>query len=257
MAKNIELKGQTLEQTMAELEGVVSRHNLSESASERNRLKIDAEKLKNSYNSDSKINAYAECLETENPMLTFVKRYCYPVISVSTDRDTGHLVIKTEDSKGEKLTEVFNLWDFVDACEGMNRNVVAALDWKSKSNDAQKALAEIVQNYIDNGTTMTVSAFTTNIQKMFDSILMIPGQSGGNAVIFTSKLARLMCVTSGTQNAKSMKVKIAGKKSWQKQVLMYLHASVEKKEFTIIYCDDEPATETEAEAEATTEATAE
>lgn len=251
MAKNMNnVEVKTLEQIKTELEAVIDKHNLSESASEKVQLKVRAEKLKGDYNEASKLNAYAECLKAEKPMLTFVKTYEYVVVSVGIDKKTDTLTLKTEANDGKKLTEVFDLWDFVETCEGMNKQITAALNWKSKAADARKTLIENVQKYIEDGTEKDVAGLKNALQVMFDSIVMVPGNSGNNAIIATSKQARTIYMTCGRLNARSLQAMFGRENSWRKQAFAFLHCAVEGKEFTYIYGDDDAAV---AEAEAETE----
>lgn len=254
MAKNmINVEGKTLEQLKKDLVEVVEKHNLSESNSERVKLKVEAEKLKNEHNKVSKLDAYAECLKAEHPILAFAKMYEYVVVSIGIDKKTDTLSVKTEAKEGKKLTEVFNLWDFVEACEGMNKQVTAALDWKSKATKAQKFLVENVQKYIDDGTEKDVAGLKEALQNMFDSIVMVAGKSGNNAVIATSKLARGIYMTCGRMNAKSLQATFGRGDSWQKQAFAFLHCAVEGKDFTYIYGDDAPVAVVEEDTEENTE----
>ena len=256
MAKNVNMiEGMTLEQIKAKLADVVTDHNKTEVASERVKLKVQAEKLRDDYNKTAKLNAYAECLEADNPMLTFIKKYKYEIIAIGADKKTGQLSVKTEDAKGNTLTELFNLWDFVSHCEGLNRQVTAALNWKSKASEAKPILVDNIRKYIDNGGEKDVKSLKEALQAMFDAIIMIPGKTGNNAVIMSSKQVREIYMTNGAQNFKTFKSMFAQDKTWQKQVLAYLHCAVEKKDFTRVYGEDEAAIVTE-DAKTNTEETA-
>lgn len=252
--KNNIAEGKTLEQIKAELETVVDTHNNSENAAERNTLKVKAEKLKEAYNECSLHNAYAECLGAEKPMLAFIQMYKYPVVSVGSERNTGDMTLKTEDGNGNKLTEVFNLWHFVEYCEGRDTKVTAALDWKSKAKQAKVFMLDAINKYIDDGTEKDVKGMKDALDAMFDSVIMIAGAKGGNQVRSTSKQVREIYMTCGRMDAKSLNIKFGTEKSWQKQAFAYLYAAVEGKEFTIIYGDDD--TKVSATEETATEQTA-
>ncbi len=257
MAKNIiNVEGKTLEQIMTELKEAVTKRNQTENVSERLKLEVQAEKLKEEYNKTAKLDAYAACLEADNPMLTFVKQYSYGVVNIGTDRKTNALVIKTETSSGAKLTEVFNLWDFVETCESMNKQITSALNWKSKAAQAQKLLIENVQKYIEDGGEKDVLGLKTALQEMFDAILMIPGKSGGNAVRATSKQARTIYMTCGRMNNKSLQAMFGREKTWQGQAFAFLHCAVEGKDFTYVYGDSAPAAADTEEEETNAEETA-
>lgn len=256
MAKNMNnVEGKTLEQLKKELVDIVEKHNLSESTSERVKLKVEAEKVKNEHNKVSKMDAYAECLKAENPMLAFAKMYTYNVVSIGNDKKTDTLSVKTENPSGAKLTEVFNLWDFVETCESMNKQVTAALDWKSKAAKTQKTLIENVQKYIEDGTEKDVAGLKAALQEMFNSIVMVAGESGNNAVIATSKQARLIYMTCGRMNAKNLQAMFGRESSWQAQAFTFLHCAVANKDITCTYGDSEPVAAID-EDEADTEETA-
>lgn len=252
MAKNvIKTEGKTLEQIMQELKDVATKHNGSDVASERNKLKVEAAKLSVDYNNTSLLNAYTECLEAENPMLAFAKMYKYPVVKVSFSQESGNMTISTETPDGEKLTEIFNLWDFVEYCEGLNKQVTSTLGWKVEADKAYNILVENIRKYVKTGGAKDVKGLKSAIQTVFDAVLMIPGKSGNNAVVMTSLQVREIYTTNGKQNFKTLKTTFAAPKTWQKQVFAYLHCSVEGKDFSRVYGEDESVT-AEAEAEANT-----
>lgn len=245
MAKNVEIKveGKTLEQILGEIKITVDTHNKSEVASERVQLKVQAAKLKEEYNKTSKLDAYAKCLEAENPMLAFIQMYKFPVVSIGSSKETENMTVKTEDSNGATLTEVFNLWDFVTWCEGRNKQVTVALDWKTKATKAKDALIAAVQNNIDNDSDkLEVGEFKAALQAMFNSIVNVTGESGNNAVIAKSKQCRIIMFTCGRLDNRTFKAQFATEKSWQKQAFAFLHCAVKGKEFTCIYGDEENAT---------------
>ncbi|MBQ3017397.1 MAG: hypothetical protein IJD89_00475 [Clostridia bacterium] len=239
------IEGKTLEQILGELKVVVDNHNKSDVASERVKLEVQAAKLKDDYNKTSKQTAYAECLEAENPMLTFIQKYKFPVVSLGTNKDTKNITVKTEDSNGVKLTEVFNLWDFVAWCEERNKQVTVALDWKSKAIKAKNALIAVIE--ADNNTGVySIGEFKAALQTAFDSIVKVAGESGNNAVIAKSKQCRIIKNTAGRLDNRSFVAQFGSEKAWQKQVFAYLHLAIEGKEFTTIYGDgEENATTTE------------
>ena len=254
MAKNNNMiEGMTLEQIKAKLVEVVTEHNKTEVAAERAKLKVQAEKLKTGYNDTAKLTAYAECLEAERPMLAFIQKYKYEVISVGMDKSTDLLSVKTHDSKGMVLTEMFNLWDFVSHCEALNRQVTAALDWKSKANSAKPILVENIRKYVEDGVEKDIKSLKEALQNVFDAIIMIPGKAGKNAVVMTSKQVREIYMTSGRQNFKTFKSLFARDDTWQKQVLAYLHCSVMQKDFSRIYGEDEAVQAGETTTDTTTE----
>ncbi len=252
MAKNITTEGKTMEQILEELKLAVDKHNDSKDVSERVKLKYEAEKLVEAYNKASMLTGYAECLVAENPMLAFIQKYQYPVVSAGIKKGETDMTIKT-DGKA-----VFDLWNFVDWCAGRNQQITVALDWKSKANVARDTLKAQVEKYIEKGTKMDVGALKKDLQSMFDSIVMKPGKDGNNAVIATSKNVRTIHMTCGTLNIKTFTAKFVAEKSWRAQVFAFLNRAVEGKDFTHVYGDEDTATteavteETQAEAQTET-----
>lgn len=248
MAKNnvTTTEGKTLAEIKAELQTAVDNHNSAETIKDQTKYAVEAAKLKDDYNKASKLDAYAECLKAEKPMLAFIKQYTYPTISVAPKKDTGALSIK-DDGKA-----VFDLWDFVEWCEGRNKQVVQSLDWKSKATEAQNVLIKQVKAAIEDGTEMSVKDFKEALQAMFDAIVMVEGKSGNNAVIAKSKNVRVIQQTCGALDVKSFTAKFVQKKSWQKQVLAILNRSVENKDFSVIYGDPEETTAATSTDEETT-----
>lgn len=255
MAKKIEknLEGKTLVQYMDMLKDTVQKHNDTKDAHERAKLKIEADKIVEAYNITSLQTAYANVLEQENPMLAFIKKYQYPVVKVGTSKETSDLEVKDSNTKGEPLTEVFNLWDFVAYCEDLNKQVTVALDWKSKAAAACEILKTQVQEYNDNGTPMGVIKLQTAIQAMFDSIVKVTTPTGKNAVIVKAKEIRIMQTSCGSMDVKKFVAKYASAKTWQKQTFALLHGAVEGKEFTCIYGDPDDEKKTETTTEEKTE----
>lgn len=247
---NVETEGKTMEQILEELKLGVDKHNDSKDVAERVKLKYEAEKLVEAYNQASKLAAYAECLEAENPMLAFIQMYQHPVVSAGVKKGETDITIKT-DGKA-----VFDLWDFVDWCAGRNQQITVSLDWKSKANAARDILKSQVETYINKGTKPDVKSLKDALQEMFDSIVMKPGKNGNNAVIATSKNVRTIHMTCGALNVKTFNAKFVAEKSWKGQVFAFLNRAVEGKDFTHTYGDDDAtpaadASDAKPEAEAT------
>lgn len=235
MAKNevIKTEGKTLEQIKAELKTVVDSYNKSEVASERNKLDVKAQQLKDDYNKLSLQNAYADCLKTKKPVLALIQKYTYPVVSVSVKKDTNAMILKDDG------TAVFDLWDFVAWAEERNKQVTVALDWKSKAIAAKSALLKQVEDFNDNGTALQPGDFKVAVQAMFDSIVHVAGKNGSNAVVATSKNVRVVLTTCGSLNVKARQAKYGTEKSWRGQVFAFLNLAVSGKDFSTVYGDDD------------------
>lgn len=249
MKKNNLFEGMTKEQILSQLKEIVKTHNESEDAAEKGKLKAKADHAVEEYNNASKLDAYAECLAAENSMLTFIKKYEYPVISTKLDKSTDMLSIKetVKPDSPKKTSAVFNLWDFVAFCEGTNRQVTASLDWKVKAAKAKNILTTELNRYIDEGGEMNVGLLKDALQAMTDAVVMVAGKAGNNAVIITSKKVRTLYTTSGRLNIKTRHVDFARDTSWQGFVLAMLNSVVENKEFTFTYGDPDDTTATEDE----------
>lgn len=251
--KNTNTQGMTCEQMKTKLKELVDAHNDSNDVAERQKLGTQALKLKDDYNKVSLLDVYAEAMEAENPMLAFIKAYTYPTISVGSKKDTGNLSIK-DDGKA-----VMNLWDFVEWAAGRNKQVTHALDWKSKSAEAQKVLVDVVEKFINSDTKPEVGELKAALQTAFNSVVMVPGENGNNSIIAKSKACRIIIATCATMDYKSFQANFGQSKTWQKQFLAFLNRAAEGKEFVLTFGDPEDqSTENAAEdsveeSEATTE----
>lgn len=243
--KNVNAQGMTCEQMKAQLKVVVDAHNDSKDVAERNNLKNKAIALKDDYKKVSLLDVYADAMEAENPMLAFIKAYTYPTLSVTTKKDTGNLSIK-DDGK-----EVMSLWSFVEWAEGRNKQVTKELDWKSKATEAQKILVKLAENYINNDTKPEVGEFKTALQAAFDSVVMVPGKEGNNAIIAKSKDCRTILFTCGQMDYKALQASFGQSKTWQKQFFGFLYCAAEGKDPTLTFGDpEEQSTNNAAEAPA-------
>lgn len=250
--KNTNTQGMTCEQMKEQLKTIVDAHNESNDLAERQKFGAQALKLKDDYNKVSLLDVYAEAMEAANPMLAFIQAYTYPTISVGSKKDTGNLSIK-DDGKA-----VMNLWDFVEWAAGRNKQVTHALDWKSKSAEAQKVLVSVVEKFINDDTKPEVGELKTALQNAFNSVVMVPTENGNNSIIAKSKACRIIIATCSSMDYKSFQANFGQSKTWQKQFLAFLNRAAEGKEFVLTFGDPEDqSTENaaEEESEATTEET--
>lgn len=256
MKKNNLFEGMTKEQILSKLKEIVVAHNESEDSSEKGKLKVKADRAVEEYNNASKLDSYAECLAAENPMLTFIKKYEYPVISIKVDKDNDTMSIKetVKPDSSVKTTAVFNLWDFVAFCESTNRQVTVSLDWKTKAEKAKNILVTELNRYIDEGGEKNVGLLKDALQAMTDAVVMVAGKAGNNAIIITSKMVRTLYTTSGRLNNKTHHVDFARATTWQNFILSMLNRVAQGKEFTYTYGDPNDA-QPDAEDETTTEET--
>lgn len=235
----------TLAEIKAEFLGKVAQYDASENVAERSTLKGEIDKLVEEYNEASRYNSYVDCLNSDTPMLNFIKAYDYPVISATTKKGDIKLKVK-DDGKA-----VHDLWDFVEFCEGANKSVTAALDWKSRATDARDTLLAQVKEFVEEGTDVKPGDFKVALQEAFDSVVFVAGAKGKNAVIATSKNVRLFLITCSRIDYKNFKAQFAGEQTWKKHFFAFLNCAVANKTFDIIYGDnDSVAVESEAEAEA-------
>ena len=250
--KNTNTQGMTCEQMKTSLKTIIDNHNESEDLVERQKLGKQALQLKDDYNKTSLLDVYAEAMEAENPMLAFIKAYTYPILSVSSKKDTGNLTLKDDG------VAVMNLWDFVEWAAGRNKQVTKELDWKSKAAEAQKTLVEVVEKFINDNTAMDTTPLKTALQAAFDSVLFVPGVKGNNSIIAKSKACRTIIMTCGNMDYKAFQANFGQSKTWQKQFLAFLNRAAEGKEATLMFGDPEEQSTENAEtpAEESTEETA-
>lgn len=233
---NTNAQGMTCEQMKAKIKAIIDEHNGSEDLALRNKLNVEALKLKDDYNKTSLKDVYAAALEAENPMLAFVKAYTYPTLTVSSKKDTNNLSLK-DDGKA-----VMNLWDFVEFAAGRNKQVTKELDWKAKAKAAQDVLVDTVEKFIESDTKPEPGELKAALQAAFDSVLFISGKNDANAVIAKSKACRIIIMTCSNLDAKSFQANFGQSKTWQKQFLAFLNRAVEGKEFTLTFGDSEDQT---------------
>lgn len=248
MAKNTNKQGLTCEQMKTKIKELVETHNESTDLSERNKLAKEARDLNQDYNNTSVLDVYAQCLEAENPMLTFIKTYTYPTMSVGVKKDTGNLTIK-DDGKA-----VMNLWDFVKWAARLNKQVVHAIDWEGKAEDTRQILLGIAEGNIVRDTKDDVGMMKAAMQAAFDSVIMLPGKSGNNAVIAKSKACRTIIMTCGSLDTKNLKATFGKSATWQGQFFMFLYCAVEGKEPELTFGDPDDQSIANAAAPAATTA---
>lgn len=250
--KNVNAQGMTCEQMKAELKVVVDAHNDSKDLAERMKLGAKALKLKDDYNKVSLLDVYADALEAENPMLAFIKAYTYPTLSVTSKKDTGDLSIKDEGKA------VMNLWEFVEWVAGRNKQVTKELNWKVKAGEAQNVLVSVVEKFVNDDTKMDVGVLKAALQDAFDSVVVVPGQTGNNSIIATSKACRIIILSCANMDYKSFKANFGQSKTWQKQFFMFLNRAAVGKEIEMTFGDPEDQkTEATDADEADTEESAE
>lgn len=223
-------------------------------------IEVALTNLEKEYNELSMLNSWGEFVAAENPMVAFAKAYSYPVIGHKTvpHRETvnGAKVVTYTCVMDTTKTRLLNVAEFVEWNEERGVQVVHDTNWRGALADARESvIAQWKAFFAAKGDTRKVSIgkMKKALQTMVDALVFIPGESGNNAVIVKSDIAKAVFAFSNSRKDGLQGTVMAGG-TWKKLQMDVLHAVVEGKEFTITYGDP---VEEEAEAEAETEDKAE
>lgn len=186
MTKDIEVM------TMPELEVAIDKavegYNATNDASERVRLEVESKKLVDRYNELAKLAVYANCLKKDLPVQELVKIHHYMGQGVQfkvtncTD-ENGKPFARPMGKVKPKVINV-DLFNFIEWCEGLNKKVCANSRWEIILNAQRIELNKAFAKACASESTFTVSKTLAGkvLQEVFDAIIMVPGESGANAV---------------------------------------------------------------------------
>ena len=272
------LKGMTMQEIRGLIDTNIEALNLADTAEDKITLKAKIKDEIQAYNTASMLTVYANCITTENPLVTFAKTYYYNVISfketvcddIDADGKKTHYVvysIREVDNNGNKLVKNLDLVKFIEWATDRNKPVTAEKTWKAAYLRARNTIVESCKKHVESkdGYKISKNSIKKTLQEMFDALIFIPCENDKekNAVIATGKMAAVIthlaadmketCV-NGTPK---FKAEYFNEASWKKTVFQFLNMAVEGKDFDIAYEEEsKEATEPTAEAEATTEAEA-
>lgn len=260
MAKNIEAR--TMSVVLEEIKLKVDALNAAK-FEEKPEIEVALKNLENEYNELSLLNSWGEFVAAENPMVAFAKAYSYPVISHKTvpHRETvnGAKVVTYTTVLDTTKTRLLSVAEFVEWNEERGAQLTHETNWRGALNDARESVIAQWQAFFKaKGDTRQVSIgkMKKALQAMVDALVFIPGESGKNAVVVKSDIAKAVFAFSNSRKD-GLQGSIMPSGTWKKLQMDVLHAAVEGKEFTITYGDPDDAEAEEAPAEEKAEAEAE
>lgn len=178
--------------TMPELEVAIDKavedYNATNDASERVRLEVESKKLVDRYNVLAKIAMYAICLKKDLPVQELVKAHHYVgqgiQFKVANCTDENGKPVSRPVCKVKPKVINFDLFDFIGWCEDTNKKVCANSRWEIILNAQRIELNKAFAKACASESTFTVSKTLAGkvLQEVFDAIIMVPGESGANAV---------------------------------------------------------------------------
>lgn len=253
MAKNIEAR--TMNVVLEEIKLKVDAFNAAK-FEDRPEIEVALTNLEKEYNELSLLNSWGEFVAAENPMVAFAKAYSYPVIGHKTvpHRETvnGAKVVTYTCVIDTTKSRLLNVAEFVEWNEERGVQLAHDTNWRGALNDARESvIAQWKAFFAAKGDTRKVSIgkMKKALQTMVDALVFIPGESGNNAVIVKSDVAKAVFAFS-TSRKDGLQGAIMAGGTWKKLQMDVLHAVVEGKEFTITYGDPvEEEEETDAESE--------
>lgn len=257
----------------ATLDKNIEAWNKSEDVTEKITLKGDIKDAVQAYNELSMLTVYADCLNSEQPMLAFIKAYYYPIIRLKEtlvkDKDSeGRLTaymslsITETDNKGNLLYSNLDMVKFLDWTADRNKLAANAKDWKCKLLKARNSIIADIEKHKNSKDGKAISKANTKraFQDSFDALIFIPCEKAKdkNAVIASGKLIEdapflsAQMIEKCVNGSPDFEVKYFTADYWYKTVFKYLHMAVEGKDLKVTLYDDaeETAEETAPEADA-------
>jgi hypothetical protein len=262
-------ENRTMSIVLAELNKSVDKYNLATDAVERVQLAVEHKNLVQEYNELSLLNAYAECMKDENPIVALAKTYYYDTVSV---KDNAHNEVGEDGVMKTSVTRSVNdgnkkldVTKFIEWTEERNKSVAADKTWKTKMLAARNSIeAEWKKFFASKGDThsMSVGKAKKALQAMFDALVFIPSETGKNAVIANGDIAKW--VLGFANSRKDTKVdgnititgNVLPKSTWNALCLDALHKAVTGKTFDIIFGEPEEEVKEKSEAKAKAKADA-
>ena len=272
MKKSIE--NRTMSAILEELNNSVDTYNLTPTSEvvARAELADNHKKLVDEYNKVSLLNAYADCMSADIPVVALAKMYYYDTVST---KDTVHNEVDpvTRAKKSNITRSVvegckkLDVAKFIEWTEECNKCVAASKEWKSKVFAVRNSIENEWKRFFASKADkkdISISKVKKAMQEAFDALVFIPceGNANKNAVIATGDVAKFVIAFANSRKDSKVEgvVKITGeilpRKSWCTLLLDVLHMTVEKKSYELVYGTEVEDVNTEAEAPAEAEAEA-
>lgn len=258
MSKKVS-ENRTMPVILEELNASVDKYNLATDAVERVQLQVEHKSLVEEYNKASLLNAYADFMADEHPLIALAKAYYYDTISVkdnvheeAIDGVKKSTVTRSVNEGCKKL----NVVKFIEWTEECNKSIAADKAWKTKMAAARNSIEnEWKKFFAAKGDTHAMSIGKTKkaLQEMFNALVLIPSKSGKNAVIADGNIAKWVLGFANSRNDSKVdgEIVITGsvlpKNTWNALCLDILHKAVTDKTYDIIYGEPEEDAEPETE----------
>lgn len=254
MAKKIN-EARTMNVVLEDIKVNVDKLNAAKSEDKAD-IEVKIVELEKEYNELSLLNSWGEFVAAEIPMVAFAKAYTYPVIGhkIVPHRETvnGVKVVTHTCVIDTTKTRLLNVAEFVAWTEERGASVAHDTNWRGALNDASDSIiAQWKGFFAAKGDTRKVSIAKMKkaLQDMVDALVFIPTESGRNAVLVKSDIAKAAFAFANSRKD-GLQGNVLPGSIWKKLQMDVLHAVVEGKEYTITYGDPvEAETEEEAPAE--------
>ena len=272
MKENV--KNRTMSVVLEELNTSVDNYNLATDAIERAQLAAKHKELAQEYNELSLLNAYAEFMADDVPVVALAKAFYYDTVTV---KDTVHnevidgvkkSTVTRSVNEGKKKLDVVKFVEWT--CE-RNKCVAADKSWKSKIGAARVSIENEWKKFFASKADkkdISIGKVKKATQEAFDALVFIPCENNKNknAVIASGDVAKMLIAfanklqDSFVDGKIDIKGTILPPATWNALLLTALHLVVENKKYEIAYGseeEDKKSVTKKPEAEAETDAEAE
>lgn len=258
MKENMNVEAMTLEAIRAKLNDKVSEYNLTDKPDVRNDLELEHKKLVDAFNELSLLTAYANFLESEQPLIALGKTYTYATISTK-DNKHKEVVNGVKRSISTRSVEdgvrMLSITKFLTWAMEKNHQLAADKLYIQQYAAAREEINRQWSRYWNsNGesTKFEIGKMKKSLQAMFDALVFIAGPSGKNALVANNDLAKYAL---GVAN--NRKVDLAKKKQtvinmtsglWEQVSMDIWNMVCEAKNYNVLIGDEKEADEAEAPA---------
>ena len=260
------VENRTMSVVLAELNNSVDKYNLTTDALERVQLGVEHKNLVTEYNELSLLNAYANFMKAESPIIELAKAYYYDTVSVKdnvhNEVDPTTQVIKSTVTRSvNEGCKKLDVTKFVEWTEERNKSVAADKTWKVKIGTARNSIEnEWKKFFASNKDThsMSIGKAKKALQAMFDALVFVPCENNKdkNAIIANGDIAKwVLGYANDRKDAKidgdiAITGTVLSRQKWNTLLMDILHKAVTGKTFEITYGEPEEEITKKAEAEA-------
>ena len=229
----------------------MDKHNAADNSVARVEARAEIKDITDAYNELSLLTVYADCMNDEQPLVAFVKKFYCPTVSVKvvvSNEVVDGVAKSSEVASINESDRKMSLFKFIDYAKDRNKIITADKNYKVATNKARNtinAVWEGFQNSKDK-TEMSKNAIKKALQPMFDALIFIAGKSGKNAIIATGDIAFYIIAlaaelkTTADDNKKpNFNIEFLKSKAWDGHILNMLHMAVEGKTFDVVYGEPE------------------